>query len=577
MKIHLPALIRRTLFVLFSTLIVCPAMTAIAAPARVAILPFDMHAEKDLTFLQEGIIDMLGSRIAYKDQVEVISKSETRSAMASVEGVEGESRALLVGGKLKADYVLFGSITMFGQSVSIDAKMVDVTSRQAPLPFFTQTQGMGDVIPQINQFATNINETVFGRAAPQSPPAAASTTAGAASSPSVQPAPVIDPRMHPEKLLKQKGESIPQVQKTNQGPQPPNSEFQVVKDSPQNEKDPDTFWKSRNFKMLITGMDIGDIDNDGQQEIVVTSTNQVHIFRSDRQRKFIKIAETPTNSSRYFVGVDIGDINNNGIPEIFVSGTTINKRVVDSIIYEFTDNSLKMIADNQSWFYRVVRSRFGGEFLIGQQYKRGQDSIFNNPIYLIQASGSSYTPGKRLSPGGNVNVLGASYEDLFASGKNVLVCYDSKDRLRIYSSPESAEWVSEDRSGGNNIFFQLPRVEPGTDNIQYYPLRVRCMDLDNNGKVEILVALHDDLFRSMTTVARQLRKGRIESLSWDGLGLKPQWRTKNITGRISDFLVGDFDNDGDDELVAAVVMKEGAIIGTDAVSSIIAYNLDQIP
>ena len=126
MKKHFPNLFRNSLCILSGLLFLCTAATAYAAPVRVAILPFAIHAEKDLSFLQGGIIEMLGSRISYKDQVEVIGKDETRSVLKSIEGLEGKSRALGVGGKLNADYVLFGSITMLGESVSIDAKMVDV-------------------------------------------------------------------------------------------------------------------------------------------------------------------------------------------------------------------------------------------------------------------------------------------------------------------------------------------------------------------------------------------------------------------------------------------------------------------
>ena len=83
--------------------------------------------------------------------------SPTKAALAEVDDSDAENRALLVGEKLQADYVLFGSLTVFGDSVSIDAKMADVSGQQPPLPFYAQTQGMGAVIPQINQFAANIN------------------------------------------------------------------------------------------------------------------------------------------------------------------------------------------------------------------------------------------------------------------------------------------------------------------------------------------------------------------------------------------------------------------------------------
>ena len=162
-------LISKTLLAIFCLLLFFTAAPVLAAPARVAILPFDVNAEKDLTFLQEGILDMLASRLAWQDKVDVINENETKAAVAAVEGFDGESRALLVGGKLQADYVLFGSLTVFGESVSIDAKMVDVSGQQEPVPFFAQTGSMGQVIPQINQFATNINATVFGRGVAQQP------------------------------------------------------------------------------------------------------------------------------------------------------------------------------------------------------------------------------------------------------------------------------------------------------------------------------------------------------------------------------------------------------------------------
>jgi len=44
-------------------------------------------------------------------------------------------------------------------------------------------------------------------------------------------------------------------------------------------------------------------------------------------------------------------------------------------------------------------------------------------------------------------------------------------------------------------------------------------------------------------------------------------------GYIRDFAIGDFDNDGEDEIVAAVISKSGSIIGTHPKSSVISYDL----
>ena len=360
MKNQSNILIRNTILAIFSLLLFFTAAPALAAPARVAILPFDVNAEKDMTFLQEGILDMLGSRLAWRDKVEVISENETKAALASVDGFDGESRALLVGGKLQADFVLFGSLTVFGESVSIDAKMADVSGQQPPLPFFAQTRGMGEVIPQINQFATNINATVFGRDVAQRPVAAPAAQAGTVPATQVQPAPpVYDPRMHPEKLLQSGVRSETQVPVAGQPYQTPNPAF-VAAAGAGAAAGGRTFWKSRNFKTLINGIDIADVDNDGRQEIIIATEKLVSIYRMENGR-LVKVAETAETRTSSYIGVDVADINGNGTPEIYVSSLGPNRSSVDSFVLEFNGNDFKMIHDNDNWLYRGGQDRGSGD------------------------------------------------------------------------------------------------------------------------------------------------------------------------------------------------------------------------
>ena len=42
---------------------------AAAKPLQVAIVPFKVNAEKDLSFLRDGIVDMLSSRLSLEDKV----------------------------------------------------------------------------------------------------------------------------------------------------------------------------------------------------------------------------------------------------------------------------------------------------------------------------------------------------------------------------------------------------------------------------------------------------------------------------------------------------------------------------
>jgi TolB-like protein len=119
-----------------------------------------MHTPGELNYLQSGVREMLTSRLAWQGKVQVVDKSQSEQAVRGAKDISLND-ALKAGSSLKADYVLFGSITAMGQSVSIDAKMAPVSGKTEPLSFYAQTKSLDEVIPQINQFAQEINQKVF--------------------------------------------------------------------------------------------------------------------------------------------------------------------------------------------------------------------------------------------------------------------------------------------------------------------------------------------------------------------------------------------------------------------------------
>ncbi|WP_054688625.1 FG-GAP repeat domain-containing protein [Desulfosarcina cetonica] len=368
----------RNMILTFVVLLFFFATPAIAAPVRVAILPFDVHAQNDLTFLQQGILDMLASRLSWPDQVEVINKKETQTALSSVSGFDGESRALLIGGKLQANYVLFGSLTVFGESVSIDAKMVDVSGQKAPLPFYAQTSGMGEVIPQINQFATTINATVFGRAVAPSPGVASPQAGRTAQQTGPQ---AYNPRMHPEKLLQNGIQSEGQYPVMGQPyAQTPNPAF--IATAPAYGGSADSFWRSQRFKSVITGIDMGDVDKDGQLETVVVTVDEILIYRNQNQR-MVKIADLEKINTHQYMGVDVGDINGNGYPEIFISAISPRKDAFNSFILEYDGSEFKRIATDLPWHFRIVKTGVEGDFLIGQKEPPSNGNLLSQPIFRM--------------------------------------------------------------------------------------------------------------------------------------------------------------------------------------------------
>ncbi|MDD2605271.1 MAG: VCBS repeat-containing protein [Desulfobacteraceae bacterium] len=555
-------------------LLVClTAVPALAAPMRVAILPFEVNAENDLTYLQQGIQDMLSSRLTWQDKVEVINKAEVQSALDTAGGFEGESRALLIGGKLRADYVLFGSLTVFGDSVSIDSRMVDVSGQRQPLPFFVQTRSVGEVIPQINQFATDINQTVFGRAISRPAVAAAPQPGAAPASPGQAASQPYDPRMHPEKLMQSGIQEDYQGAVVGQGATP-NPAFVATGAGIGAGRNVGGFWKSRSFKELITGIAVADVDSDDRNELVVVTEKQVTLHEM-QSGQLIQTAEITKTRTSTYISVDVADINGNGTPEIYVTSLGPTRTILNSFVLEFSDGNYKTLLDDQPWYYRVVDPVIGPPLLLGQLQRAAEESVFKGEVYEMNWEGGRLAPGVQVIKGGKANVLGLTVADITDAGDRSVVAYTDWDRLRLYNGVTGEMmWEDGDRSGGNTAYFELPPIERGEPNYQYFPLRVRTTDINSDGNPEILIARHDELARNMLKDFRSFSKARIESLAWDGLGLVPVWKTRTFSGRASDFTVGDFDNDGGDELVIAVVTKEGTIAFTSAKSSLIAFDLN---
>ncbi|MBW1910482.1 MAG: VCBS repeat-containing protein [Deltaproteobacteria bacterium] len=221
-----------TFFLLILPLIHNPAFSA-ESVKKVAVLPFTMNSDRDLTFLQKGIMDMLNSRLAWKDKVKAMEYQTVKKKAAEFGGPIDKETALKIGKALKANYVVMGSLTVFGQSVSIDAMILDVARGEELVTAFNQSKGMDDVIPTVNKFAQDINAKIMGRYV--RPPVYA---------------------MKPETEKKRAG-LIRVKDKLEAG------DVDYV----------------QNFRAGILSLDVGDVDGDGKNELVFIDSRTVYIHK----------------------------------------------------------------------------------------------------------------------------------------------------------------------------------------------------------------------------------------------------------------------------------------------------------
>ena len=139
---------------------------------KIAILPFSVNSSENISYIRDGIWDMLISRVTVGGKTDVLSKSSVLEAMDKNQKKDlSQADVSAIGKRLKADYVVWGSITKIGDSLSLDGKLLDVASSQSPVTLFEQTRGMNEVIPKINDFSQRIRSHVTGEAlaAPSAP------------------------------------------------------------------------------------------------------------------------------------------------------------------------------------------------------------------------------------------------------------------------------------------------------------------------------------------------------------------------------------------------------------------------
>ncbi|MBF0257217.1 MAG: VCBS repeat-containing protein [Desulfamplus sp.] len=549
--------------------------SAHAQAVKIAVLPFEINAEQNLDFLKNGIQDMLNSRLSFKDEIIVIDKERVEKVAGSIKGFTGENFALLVGGQLKADFVINGSITVIGNSTSIDSKLIDISGKNPPISFFRQSEDPGGVIPAINQFATTINETIFNRSSGTDQKQVMAitdmqpniSTSESRSSSALTAAPIQNHQLNSSFIVKNQDASTATDQVGS-----PNPEFSVTSNARTNKS---SAWKSPTFKHLINAISLGDTDRDNLTETVFVSDHSLYIYRFSDNR-FIKTAEPAKSKLSTYIGVDVGDINGNGIDEIFVTSLNPDKNMPNSFVIEYNGSKYVKIAKNMPWYFRVVRTKNGDKVLLGQKQKSNKQNIYSSPIYKMRWNGTEYAPDQKVLESDRANVIGTLFEDITGDKTSTILAYNQAEHLTLYSNSGNVLWRDVNSSGGSMNYFQLPKESPSDDpELEYFPLPVIAADINGDGNMEILYALNNDVTGGYLSKFKKYNKGAINCSFWNASGLSLQWSTPEQPGRVSGFVIGDFDNDGAEELVISNVIKDALSTFADSESSIIVYELMQ--
>jgi hypothetical protein len=336
---------------------------------------------------------------------------------------------------------------------------------------------------------------------------------------------------------------------------------------------------SQKFPNEFRGMDIGDVTGDGKNKVVIIDTHSVMIYEK-KGNDFALVQKIPGKSSQNFLAVDVADINRNGVKEIIV--TSMTRNMVDSFVLEYRDGKFVEIASKLPWYMRVIDTP-AGSILLGQT--RGMDKPFSNPIHEIIWEEGKYKEGKKMKIPVGLSVYGLTIDNLGTGGGEKIIALDDYDYLSIYEptdkplmslkrlggSPERI-YKSDENYGGSNTAIVNDDLSPDDENrMTFINSRILTLDTGKEGKKEILIV------KNLSSVGRVLKNvkvftsSEIYDLEWDGLGLVENWRTRKISGYVADYQLKDMDNDGQKEIVLALVLSVGGSVSDRSV--IVSYKM----
>ena len=157
-----------------------PGIAADGDP-KLLLLPFVVHSAEDPEYLRDGLSDMLTARFSRIGALELVRHNDPD------QGTTDLAKALKLGRKAGADFVLYGSFTRFGQGASLDVQCspTDEGKTRAPLrAIFVHSGSIGEIIPDLDELAGKVSR--FARGELGSPAARAPSGLAPAASQSVQ-------------------------------------------------------------------------------------------------------------------------------------------------------------------------------------------------------------------------------------------------------------------------------------------------------------------------------------------------------------------------------------------------------
>ncbi|MEE9614778.1 MAG: hypothetical protein V3W31_07485 [Thermodesulfobacteriota bacterium] len=517
--------------------------------SSVAVLPWELNAPPRMEYARRAVVDMLSSRVGSSLSVEIVRTDLVKEAVENYAGGGlTDDTVEKIGRALGADYVLYGSLTAIEDSISLDVKFMAVADG-AVRSFFSRDRGMGSIVGMTDAAASK----VLASLGEFTDTANGGTSSGPA-------------------YIGKFRESAPESVAAKE-PSGDDEEFIIVSGKEEAKK---FLWRSRHIQGAFFAMESLDLDNDGGKELVLLGTQDLLIARVGEDG-LETIKEIKGHGDVRNIAVAAFDSDGDGVIELYVSRTRAG--LADSFVVERRDGDYTVTASAIPWLMRVIGAQGGETTLIGARFE-AQKGGFSRAVDVLKREGDEVvSSGDAFDMPELPNIYGFEIFDVTGDGQAELVAIGKGNYIRIYrrdDGPWKEFWKSREPYGGtlNALTFGDEDAELAERPFAEIEGKFLHTDLDSDGREELIIKRNTPggIFGRRSIRVMEFTGGEVRSLSWDGAFLEENWRTREVDGYVSDFVIDDIDGDGSREIVMLVVDGIKAF-KLDAKSYILSYTL----
>jgi FG-GAP-like repeat len=399
---------------------------------RIAIAPFASLTKEDIGATVSVLPRLLASRLMALAGADVV--------LLPAGGKAPEAAAK----EAKVPLLLQGTVSKLGKGYSVDTTVTDLETGKPAGAFFAVAATEDDIIAQLGVLTGEIAEKLFGvqgaiRATAPPAPVAALPAPDAFPAPSGIPAiggpsVVVAPAPPPSSV-----------------PATPVEEWTLssIKKVGQSDKIADE----------INGVVTGDVDADGNGEIITWGRNTIYVYRV-KGNEILPYTRISRSAQNHFLNVETIDLDGDGKKDLIVTNLQ-GDRMISFVLLRKGDGFVEIPGAIRHHLV-VLRGWNGKDVVAGQRH--GMNEAFQGKIYVMKWDGKSLSEGELLPL--DTAILPVSAGGIYSlapwpSGKEARWLYvDVDEKLRILESGGKSAYKSKVKFGGAADTFEYGDYSP---------------------------------------------------------------------------------------------------------------------